>query len=103
MEKWFCTNCGNKARTDERFICPNCGVKRYGESDEDRPAPKSPNLISRIIANARDQEMEEFDLEEQDGFSNEEILALGLYPKNDKHYKMSLISMILGNQRAGRK
>ena len=32
---------------------------------------------------------------ERGGFTDEEILALGLYPDNEK-YKMSLISRILG-------
>lgn len=37
------------------------------------------------------------DHEDSRGFSDEEILALGLYPKSET-YKMSLISRILGKK-----
>ncbi len=75
----YCLYCLEKLHDDVN-ICPKCGfdfTKYMG-----RPTKiKQPKKKRKIL---RD-------------FSDEEILAMGLYPQNES-YKMSLISRILGNR-----
>ena len=72
-----CINC---KKTLNRFeeVCPYCGELQYDDEPERESSIK-------IIPEKR----ERFE------FSDEEILALGLYPQ-DEGYKMSLISQIVG-------
>jgi len=62
--------------------CPFCGAEQYDDAPLIEPVTRSKPKEKRKIL--RD-------------FSEEEILGMGLYPKNET-YKMSLISMILGKQ-----
>lgn len=75
----FCLDCSEKLHDDVN-ICPKCGfnyTEFMGRSTEIRHQKKRRKIL-------RD-------------FSDEEILAMGLYPQNES-YKMSLISRILGNR-----
>ena len=63
-------------------ICPYCGYEQYKLED-----------VQSGIKYAKRKCRER----RKDGISEEEILALGLYPK-DEAYKMSLISRILGRR-----
>lgn len=78
---WMCLQCGKKI--DNKFDKCECGYMRYGKNNEYAP---DMSLLSRVGKSKKRQ---------QSIFSDEEILALGLYPK-DEGYKMSLISKILG-------
>lgn len=78
---WMCLQCGKKI--DNKFDKCECGYMRYGENNEYAP---DMSLLSQVGKSKKRQ---------QSIFSDEEILALGLYPK-DEGYKMSLISKILG-------
>lgn len=72
-----CIECGKKIGVlDEK--CPYCGAMQYDEEPVKRP-------VLQQRANR----------EKSSGFSDEEILAMGLYPK-DEGYKMSLVSRIVG-------
>ena len=75
--KRFCLNCGKEIEFNSP--CPYCGFDQYegnGSSSYNKEVKKKRH---------------------KQGFSDEEILALGLYPK-DEAYKMSLISKILGKK-----
>lgn len=62
-------------------VCPYCGTEMFPTAKEAKKIlKKSQKDINRQ--------------KEEKGFSDEEILTLGLYPK-DEGYKMSLISRIL--------
>lgn len=72
----FCLQCGKDiGDITKNRICPHCGTEQYD-------VPRSITYERGAKKSCR-------------GFSDEEILALGLYPK-DEEYKMSLISRILG-------
>ena len=64
-------------------ICPYCGTEIFPTVEE------SNKILKRNEIKQNKQR--------QIGFSNEEILALGLHP-DDEGYKMSLISRILGGK-----
>ena len=65
--------------------CPYCGYAQYDDvEDGESVSDWQPELFSE-----HKRKREKF------SFSDEEILTLGLYPK-DETYKMSLISKILG-------
>ncbi|MCM1100785.1 MAG: hypothetical protein NC079_02450 [Clostridium sp.] len=72
------------------MICEHCG---YRMSDGLRLCPKcmKPTKNFKPAINYTHKEKKER------GFSDEEILALGLHP-DDEGYKMSLISWILGGK-----
>ncbi len=76
----FCLNCGKEiGDISKNRICPFCGFSQYEK-------PKANAVMHKPRKSERKKE-----------FSDEEILALGLYPK-DEGYKMSLISRILGKR-----
>lgn len=78
----FCLQCGKDiGDISKNRICPYCGTEQY-------EAPRS-----SIAINLQQGEKKSLLYD----FSDEEILALGLYPK-DETYKMSLISRILGRR-----
>lgn len=88
MLKRICQECGKKINL-KSDTCPHCGVHRYGKDGEYKPTEEHMKLAANILGvNLTHRE------QERKGFSDEEILALGLYPK-DEGYKMSLISKIL--------
>ena len=77
----FCLQCGKDiGNISENRICPYCGTEQYS-----MPQTKRNSYAIGMYKKSRK------------GFSDEEILALGLYPK-DEGYKMSLISRILGRK-----
>lgn len=79
----FCLNCAKEiGDINKNRICSYCGYEQY----------KSEDVQSGIKYAKR-----ECKERRKDGLSEEEILALGLYPK-DEAYKMSLISRILGKK-----
>ena len=80
--KRFCLDCGKKI--DYNSPCPYCGFDQY-EGDNVN--------IKNICFKGKERRKKN----KAKGFSDEEILALGLYPK-DEAYKMSLISQILGKK-----
>lgn len=70
-------------------VCKYCGTHQYGENDEFYPTENTyRQLQNRVNVSSNKQRY---------NYSDEEILALGLYPK-DEGYKMSLISRILGKR-----
>lgn len=72
-----CINCKKEL---DRFaeVCPYCGEQQY----DDEPVQKP--VINKMRMKRESKEPL---------FSDEEILALGLYP-NDEGYRMSIISQI---------
>lgn len=79
----FCLNCAKQiGDITKNRICPYCGYEQYKLED-----------VQAGIEYAKRKSKEN----RNGGFSEEEILALGLYPK-DEAYKMSLISRILGKR-----
>lgn len=80
-----CKHCGYDMGSDELLFCPMC--LESTELNE-----KNIKNISAIQQTNSKRKKSLFC-----NFSEEEILALGLYPK-DEGYKMSLISMILGKR-----
>lgn len=78
----FCLQCGKDiGDINQNRICPYCGTEQY----------KVPQ--SSIAINLHQKEKGSLLCD----YSDEEILALGLYPQ-DEAYKMSLISRILGRK-----
>lgn len=65
-------------------VCPYCGAEIFPTAKE------AEKILKKNQKEIKRQQKEK-------GFSDEEILALGLYPK-DEGYKMSLISRILGKR-----
>lgn len=75
----FCLSCGKEiGDINKNRICPYCGFEQY----------EKPNL---------ENVMQQRKGRKKKGLSDEEILALGLYP-DDEGYKMGLISRILGRK-----
>lgn len=99
MDKQFCLDCGNKIK---RFVdkCPYCGFD-YIEFNKPKKASfddmvsetLKKELYTRKVKKANKKANKKSLI-----YSEEEILALGLYPK-DECYKMSLISKILGKNK----
>ena len=80
------------------MVCKYCG---YNMSNGLRLCPKCSKMTG-YRAREVEQSLQSVQSERNysrtgKGFSDEEILALGLYPK-DEGYKMSLISRILGRK-----
>lgn len=102
MDKQFCLDCGNKIK---RFVdkCPYCGFD-YIEFNKPKKASfddmvsetLNKELYARKVKKANKKAIKKAN-KKAPMFSDEEILALGLYPK-DECYKMSLISRILGKK-----
>lgn len=65
-------------------ICPYCGTEMFPADDEVN------RMLKKNAVNPQREKQGEI-------FDDEEILARGLYPK-DEGYKMSLISSILGKK-----
>lgn len=65
-----------------------CRTNQYGSNNEYCLNHKSMRRVKRILKGNSQEE------KRKNGFSDEEIFALGLYPKNDS-YKMSVFSRIL--------
>lgn len=76
----YCLQCGKKINTNDKK-CPFCGENQY---ENDLYLSKMGKKIKK---------------RKRRGFEDEEILALGLYPKGEC-YKMSLISRILGRRKS---
>lgn len=78
----FCLQCGKDiGNIAENRICPYCGTEQYS----------MPQTQKNSYVKEKHKKSLLYD------YSDEEILALGLYPK-DEGYKMSLISKILGRK-----
>lgn len=65
-------------------ICPYCGAEIFPTVEE------ANRILKRNIAKTKKKRRSK-------GLDDEEVLSLGLYPK-DEGYKMSLISRILGKK-----
>lgn len=77
----FCLQCGkNIGNISKNRICPYCGTEQYS-----MPQTKMNSYATNMNEKSNKR------------FSDKEILALGLYPK-DEGYKMSLISKIVGRK-----
>lgn len=78
MGTLFCTHCASPIDYNDEF-CKNCGARNeYRINTKNIPHAQKQKKRSKAV------------------FSDEERLALGLYPK-DEGYKMSLITKILYN------
>lgn len=90
MGEMYCLQCSSKIEQNS-LVCPYCGYKyEYNKPfnyDEFKKTAKS--SIKENIKKSKEKN--------EKGFTDEEILAMGLYPK-DEGYKMSLISRILNKQ-----
>ena len=96
MMKRTCIKCGatlDIAKYPD--ICPFCNFHRYGENGEYAPTPEMMELTRKVVGIQEEPPKRQRRHRERGGFTDEEILALGLYPDDEK-YKMSLISRILG-------
>lgn len=82
-----CKYCGYNMGSDELRLCPMC-LKMTGYRERE---------IEQSLRSMQSVQSQRNPSESEKGFSDEEILALGLYPK-DEGYKMSLISKILGRK-----
>ena len=76
-----CLNCKNTVGLFDQ-ICPYCGNKMY----DDKPVTGNVQYQKENVKKKRLRD-----------FSDEEILAMGLYPQNES-YKRSLISRIVGKR-----
>lgn len=86
--KKFCLQCGRQIDFFEKK-CKYCGTNQYGKNNEYYPSDK---FIRKV-----EKQLKKQSKQRDEGLSEEEILALGLYPK-DESYKLSLISIILGKK-----
>lgn len=85
----YCIFCCKKIEPLTHY-CPHCNANQYGDNDEYYPDENAyRNAKKNMNASGRNGK------KKKSVFSDEEILALGLYPE-DEGYKMSLISRILG-------
>lgn len=82
----ICRYCGYDMGSDELLLCPKCF--RNTELNEENIENISATM-QQIKPKRKKTVMHDY--------SEEEILGLGLYPK-DEEYKMSLISSILGRK-----
>ena len=96
MLERVCHNCGKVLNGDlYPYVCPYCNYHRYGENGEYAPTPEMMELARKVVGIQEEPPIRQRKSRERGGFTDEEILALGLYPDDEK-YKMSLISRILG-------
>lgn len=87
MRKDVCIRC-NKYIELGAEIYPYCGMNQF---DEEFLAEQAKEDAKKLLKSLKKSNKNS----KQNGFTDEEILALGLYPE-DEGYKMSLISRILG-------
>lgn len=90
MRKDICIRCDKYIELGAEF-CPYCGINQFDEGFLSAQAEADARELLREI-NKRQKSKK---IRTRKGFTDEEILALGLYP-DDEGYKMSLISRILG-------
>lgn len=95
MLERICHECGNKIELNHNPICPICGYNEYRENGEYAPTPEMMELARKVAGIQEEPPKRQRRHRERGSFTDEEILALGLYPDDEK-YKMSLISRILG-------
>lgn len=88
----YCLYCGKKIESLTHY-CPHCNANQYGDNDEYYPDKKALKNAKKLLETSNRKGKKE----KQGGLTEEEILALGLYPE-DEGYKMSLISRILGKR-----
>ena len=89
---WKCLQC--RKVIDRKFNkCDACGYMRYGKNNEYAPTAESYRMAREVLRAS--QKKQKRKKAKQSMHTDEEILALGLYP-DDEGYKMSLISRILG-------
>ena len=87
----FCLDCGKRiGRWDKQ--CKYCGINQFGANNEYYPDAKAFRDAKKFVAGQQARPKKR-----SKGITDEEILATGLYPK-DEGYKMSLISRILGRK-----
>lgn len=87
----FCLSCGKTIGMWDKQ-CKYCGANQFGDNNEFYPDAQSMREAKRIL-NGQKQKP----IRQRKGLTDEEILAAGLYPK-DEGYKMSLIARILGKK-----
>ena len=88
----FCLQCGKSIDSFDK-TCKYCGTNQFGENNEFCPDEKIAMQAKHLLkSNANRKKKQKWQ-----GYTDEEILALGLYPQN-KNYKMSIISRILGRK-----
>ncbi len=93
MEEWYCLECGEIIDMWQK-TCHHCGAKQFGENDEYYPDAKAMRKAKKIMRMMNVSE----ERPENEIFSDEEKLTLGLYP-DDEGMQMGLISRILGKKR----
>ena len=100
----ICFDCG-KEFNDRLTICPHCGCNMYGDNGEYAPTEEEKRQACMLLGYDYDKllnapkksfwhKRKERKAAKCRGFSDEEILALGLYP-DDEAYRMSLITKII--------
>ncbi len=89
----YCLECCKEI--GDKRICPYCGREQYAE-----PSPEAYRAAGELLArmNAPQKTQKKPKREKQPMFTDEERLALGLYP-DDECYKMSLIAKICDRHR----
>lgn len=99
MDDWTCIFCDKPIGMFDK-VCKHCGEAQYDDDEEDPIEEMSVEEAKRIlrkngisIEDVCMPKRSPFEL-----FSDEEKLALGLYPE-DEGMKMSLISRILKSRR----
>lgn len=96
----YCLQCGKIIGMWDK-VCKYCGTHQFGKNDEFYPTEEQVQTLARMIeqSNRNETVFPTFSKREkrrkEPVFTDEEILALGLYP-DDEGYKMSLIARILG-------
>ena len=96
MDDWTCIFCDEPIGMFDK-VCKHCGTRQFGENDEYYPDDKSMRKARFLLNNNSAVSCKQN--KRNDGmFSDEEKLALGLYPE-DEGMKMSLISRILKPRR----
>ena len=86
-----CLQCGKRIEKWDKQ-CKYCGANQFGINNEYYPDAKAFRDAKKLMAGQQLPSRKQ-----RKGFTDEEILATGLYPK-DEGYKMSLISRILGRK-----
>lgn len=88
----FCLQCGKPIGLFDKS-CKYCGTNQFGENNEFYPDEKIAKQAKHLLSSTANLKHKQ----KWNGYTDEEILALGLYPQN-KNYKMSIISRILGRK-----
>lgn len=87
----FCLQCGKPIGLFAK-TCKYCGTNQFGENNEFYPDKKTAKQTKQLLKSNANRKKQKWQ-----GYTDEEILALGLYPQN-KNYKMNIISQILGRK-----